>query len=126
MSEKKINEDVLYDIGNAIRTKLGTSTTYKPSQMPSAIDSISSYPEPTGSISITENGSHNVKDKATAVVNVPNSYAETDEGKVVYEGELVVQTNTSIDANGVYDTTRNNQVTVNVSNSLPSANGVSF
>jgi hypothetical protein len=50
-------------------------------------------------------------------VDVPNTYAVEDEGKVVSNGALVAQTPMSQDItqNGTYDTTLNNSVTVNVS-----------
>lgn len=44
---------------------------------------------PSGSINISTNGTHNVAAYASAVVNVPNSYNESDEGKVVNNGALV-------------------------------------
>ena len=47
-------------------------------------------------------------------VNVPNSYASSDEGKVVYNGGLVSQTSVSISSNGHYDTTRIGSVNINV------------
>jgi len=47
-------------------------------------------------------------------VNVPNSYASSDEGKVVYNGGLVSQTSVSISSNGHYDTTRIGSVKINV------------
>lgn len=76
--------------------------------------------EPTGTkeISITQNGvtTENVKSYASAKIstNVPNSYAAGDEGKVVSNGALVAQTSVTKTANGTYDTTTNNSVTVNV------------
>ena len=78
--------------------------------------------EPSGSVSITTNGSHNVKQYATAVVDVPNSYTASDEGKVVDDGALVVQGNQNITANGTYDTTLISEVIV----AMPSATGVDF
>ncbi len=50
-------------------------------------------------------------------VAVPNSYSASDEGKVVSNGALVAQTAraSQITQNGTYDTTLNNEVTVNVS-----------
>ena len=50
-------------------------------------------------------------------VSVPNSYTASDEGKVVSNGALVAQTArvSQITQNGTYDTTLNDEVTVNVS-----------
>ena len=84
---------------------------------------------PTGTIQIDTNGVHDVKSYASASVNVPNSYASGDEGKVVSSGALVAQTAraSQITQNGTYDTTLNNQVVVSISGeTLPSAQGVSF
>lgn len=115
MEKVLVNESHLSGIGNAIRSKTGGSTTYKPSEMAAAIRNIDEgYPEPTGTINIIQNGTANVKDYASASVNVPNSYGSSDEGKVVSSGALVSQTSTTITQNGTVDTTLNNEVVVNV------------
>lgn len=49
-----------------------------------------------------------------AIGDIPNSYTATDEGKVVQNGALASQTSRSITENGTYDTTTNDEVTVNV------------
>jgi hypothetical protein len=76
--------------------------------------------------SITENGTYNAAsdnaDGYSAVtVDVPNSYAASDEGKVVSNGALVAQTSTSVSQNGTINTTTNNSVTVNVANTYTQA-----
>lgn len=70
--------------------------------------------------SITRNGSFraasdHVDGYSSVSVNVPNSYSALDEGKVVSGGALNAQTSRTVTQNGTFDTTRNNQVTVNVS-----------
>lgn len=71
--------------------------------------------------SITANGNYNpASDDAdgysSVAVNVPNSYSAGDEGKVVSNGALVAQTaHAEVTQNGTYDTTLNDEVTVNVS-----------
>ena len=69
---------------------------------------------PTGSIDISENGTYDVTNYASASVNVPNSYSASDEGKVVSNGALASQTSRSVIANGTYDTTLNDSVEINV------------
>lgn len=73
---------------------------------------------------ITENGTYLAVDDdadgySSVAANVPNTYTESDEGKVVDNGELIAQTARaeSITANGTYDTTTNNSVMVNVAKS---------
>lgn len=54
-------------------------------------------------------------------INVPNSYNQSDEGKVVSGGELVSQTaHAEVTQNGTIDTTLNNSVVVDVQSNLQS------
>ena len=77
-------------------------------------------PSGTKQISITQNGTttEDVEwyEDAELTVNVPNTYAASDEGKVVSSGTLVGQTSRNIIANGTVDTTLNNEVVVAVPN----------
>ena len=70
---------------------------------------------------ITENGVYDPTDDnadgySSVSVDVPNTYTQADEGKVVSNGSLVSQTDYgTVTENGTYDTTTNNSVTVEVS-----------
>lgn len=128
MAKVTINESTLSGIGTAIRNKLGVSTTYKPTQMPSAINSIEKAN--LESLSATVNGTylptsgHNGFSRA--VVNVPNTYGAGDEGKVVSSGALVSQTSVTKTENGTYDTTLNNQVVVDVPQGITPSGNISI
>lgn len=88
MANVFVNETYLSDIADAIREKLNTEATYKPSQMADAIDSISGGGiTPTGEIEITSNGTYDVTQYASADVAVPtggtpviNSLSVTENG----------------------------------------------
>ena len=119
MAEGRIKSTELSAIAAAIRSKNGESTIYKPGEMAQAILDI-----PTGSSAVIESKNITANGTYTAptgvdgynpvTVNVPNSYAAGDEGKVVSNGALVAQTGRTITANGTYDTTTNNSVVVDV------------
>ena len=72
----------------------------------------------TQSLNVSANGTYRAptgKAYTPVNVNVPNTYAAADEGKVVSNGSLVSQTaHAEVTANGTIDTTLNNSVTVNV------------
>ena len=78
MANVLINESSMTAIANAIRAKNGTSTTYKPSEMASAISAIDGGGStPTGTIQITSNGTHDVSAYALANVAVPTGSTPT-------------------------------------------------
>lgn len=115
MANVLVDETALQDIADAIRTKNGTENTYKPGQMADAIEAIPSGGiTPTGTVNITQNGTTDVTQYASANVNVPNSYAAGDEGKVVSNGALVAQGSDTVTQNGTVDTTLIKSLTVNV------------
>jgi hypothetical protein len=119
MSQVLVTESYLEDIADAIREKNGTETTYKPPQMAAAIEAL---PDPSvlDSKSITANGTYDPSDDDLdgydeVTVNVPNSYAAGDEGKVVSNGALVAQGSDTVTENDTYDTTLISSLIVNVS-----------
>lgn len=117
MAMKLYSDSDISDIADAIRSKNGSSDTYKVSEMASAISAIPSGGiTPTGTKSITANGTGiDVYSYQYADVAVPNSYSASDEGKVVSNGALVAQTSDTVTQNDTYDTTLINSLTVNVS-----------
>lgn len=68
---------------------------------------------------VTQNGAYDPEDDdadgySGVTVNVPNTYAAGDEGKVVSNGELVAQGSHTITENGTYDTTLVSELTADI------------
>lgn len=70
---KLYKEENIQAIGNAIREKGGTASLLKVEDMAQAIADI---PEPTGTQTVTENGTYNVAYKEYVAVNVPQTGIE--------------------------------------------------
>lgn len=124
MAQVVVNEASLSDIAQALRSKLGTNETFKPSQMGDGVRRLPSASSAPVLITkqISANGTYaasgdDADGYSSVEVSVANSYTSSDEGKVVDNGALVSQTSLSITSNNTYDTTKNNEVVVNVANS---------
>ena len=70
MSKVLVNDSSLIGIGSAIRSKNGSNTTYKPSEMAAAINALNMGITPSGSLSVTANGTYDVSQYASVVVNI--------------------------------------------------------
>lgn len=90
-----------------------TNGTYDTTTNNSTVVAVPASAVDTGTKNITANGNNqDVVGYAAVNVNVPNSYTAGDEGKVVDNGALVSQTAVTYTANGTYNTTTHNSVTV--------------
>ena len=64
-----------------------------------------------------------LEDYASDIADIPNTYAEGDEGKVVSSGALVAQSSSSTSSNGTVDTTLINSLAISVPTYSAADNG---
>ena len=112
MSNVLVNDLYLGDIADAIREKLNVQTTYKPSEMANAIESISGGGSSLGTKSITANGTYNASSDSLdgysqVTVNVPQGVTPTGTKQI-----SITQNGTTTEDVTNY---ANAEITVNVS-----------
>lgn len=111
MANVLVNASYLTEIADAIRSKTGGTDTYTPAEMADAIEDLSvGGITPTGTLSISANGTYDVTEYASAEVAVPT------------EGSSSTLTTKTITANGTYSASDDSadgysSVTVNVESS---------
>lgn len=110
-----IRQQLLTDIANAIRIKTGKSETMYPADMDTEILSIQTGITPDGSITISENGTHDVTNYASANVNIPTGITPTGSITISENGTYDVANYASAEVS--IDTETYLPITVNITQS---------
>lgn len=122
MSKVQVTESYLQSTANAIRYANDTNNTYTPGQFGNAIQALKKVLQTktaTQNGEVTPDSGYDGMTKVT--VNVPNTYTNSDEGKVVSGGALISQTTRNVTSNGTYNTKTNDSTVVNVPNTYTNA-----
>lgn len=106
-------------IADAIRAKNGSEAAYSPAEMSTAISALNPDSSTLTAKFVGANGTYSAAEDgadgySSVEVAVANTYSPEDEGSVLSGGVLVQQTALAVSASGTYDTTLNDEVTVDV------------
>ena len=109
MGNKLYEESSVQAIANAIRTKLGTDAAYKIGDMATAVSLIPTGITPTGSITLSTNGTYDVTNYASAIVDVNAMTPSYIKNPIEFD-----YTNGYVDTNGkwIYQTPSNNYLDI--------------